>query len=63
MTGQQLAHWRNMMGFAHQKDAAKALGVPYRTYQRWEATGAPDHVHHACRWLWLRLPAVDPWLH
>ncbi len=50
------------MGFIHQKDAAHALGVPYRTYQRWEAVGTPDHVDHACRWLWLRLPGVVfPW--
>lgn len=36
MTGDQLRQWRLSMGMKHQTDAADALGVPYRTYQRWE---------------------------
>lgn len=36
MTGKELKSWRQAMGYKHQTDAADALGVPYRTYQRWE---------------------------
>ena len=47
----------------NQKDAALTLGAKYRTYQRWEATGAPDHVDYACHWIWLRIPTGRPWNH
>lgn len=36
MTGEELRQWRLSIGMKHQTDAAEALGVPYRTYQRWE---------------------------
>lgn len=36
MTGDELRQWRLGMGMKHQTEGAKALGVPYRTYQRWE---------------------------
>lgn len=36
MTGEQLRQWRLGLGMKHQTEAADALGVPYRTYQRWE---------------------------
>lgn len=44
MTGSELKQWRERMGYRHQTDAAVALGVPYRTYQRWERSKAVGRV-------------------
>ncbi|NTE96702.1 helix-turn-helix transcriptional regulator [Agrobacterium tumefaciens] len=55
MTGEQLRAWRKASGYKHQTDAAKALDVPYRTYQRWErAANLPGHIRLATQALSMR---------
>ncbi len=33
--------WRQQCGFSSDAQASAALGVPFRTYCRWKALGAP----------------------
>lgn len=55
MTGQQLKAWRLAQGMKHQTEAAKALGVSYRTYQRWEKQASVDRlVELACQAITMR---------
>ena len=44
MTGKELRGWRNAMGYKSQARAANDLGVPLRTYQRWEAAEKVDRL-------------------
>lgn len=44
MNGNDLREWRKSMGYKRQADAAEALGVPARTYQRWERAERLDRI-------------------
>ena len=44
MSENNLRQWRNSMGYKTQAEAAAALGVPVRTYQRWERAPSVDRL-------------------
>lgn len=62
MTPEDLHAWRDRLGW-RQQDAAEALGVPLRTYSRWETgTGPierPVMLAYACNWLESMVKGVD----
>lgn len=62
MTPDALHAWRDRLGWK-QTEAAEALGVPLRTYTRWE-TGKgpierPTMLTYACNWLEAVVKGAD----